>query len=70
MSYISTRKINVIIGAIIIIIIIIINYNTFTRIVAITKTLMTITVFRGIWKIINIFMKNIINIFTTFVRTR
>lgn len=69
MSYISTRKINVIIGAIIIIIIII-NYNTFTRIVAITKTLMTITVFRGIWKIINIFMKNIINIFTTFVRTR
>lgn len=69
MSYISTRKINVIIGAIIIIIIII-NYNTFTRIVAITKTLMTITVFRGIGKIINIFMKNIINIFTTFVRTR
>ena len=68
MSYISTRKINVIIGAIIIIIII--NCNTFTRIVAITKTLMTITVFRGIWKIINIFMKNIINIFTTFVRTR
>ena len=69
MSYISTRKINVIIGAIIIIIIII-NCNTFTRIVAITKTLMTITVFRGIGKIINIFMKNIINIFTTFVRTR
>ena len=68
MSYISTRKINVIIGAIIIIIII--NCNTFTRIVAITKTLMTITVFRGIGKIINIFMKNIINIFTTFVRTR
>ena len=69
MSHISTRKINVIIGAIIIIIIII-NCNTFTRIVAITKTLMTITVFRGIGKIINIFMKNIINIFTTFVRTR
>ena len=69
MSYISTRKINVIIGASIIIIIII-NCNTFTRIVAITKTLMTITVFRGIGKMINIFMKNIINIFTTFVRTR
>ena len=68
MSYISTRKINVIIGAIIIIIII--NCNTFTRIVAITMTMMTITVFRGIEKIINIFMKNIINIFTTFVRTR
>ena len=68
-STISTRKINVVIEAIIVIIIII-NFNTFTRVVAITKKVITITIFRGIRKIINTFMKNIINIITSFVRSR
>ena len=68
-STISTRKINVVIEAIIVIIIII-NFNTFTRVVGITKKVITITIFRGIRKIINTFMKNIINIITFFVRSR